>query len=206
MVKWKAIIEKNKLRPGYYTHIYDENDSQLLYFPRCENVQECLSLIYELNISNKNNNLVYTTENSENNKIIFSVYSKDTFKEFGFAILDSDMTDPKNYFNLFVSILNNKGEIIDTTAATDVYYDVEQMTLNNINTTQSTVEIPFDPNIMNYMFSLDGVGFDNSNNALQENPTDIKQWEHNDSIFWSNKVLREQFLNIILKLGDNYEK
>ena len=102
--------------------------------------------------------------------------------------------------------MNNKGEIIDTTAATDVYYDVEQMTLNNINTTQSTVEIPFDPNIMNYMFSLDGVGFDNSNNALQENPTDIKQWEHNDSIFWSNEVLREQFLNIILKLGDNYEK
>lgn len=60
--------------------------------------------------------------------------------------------------------------------------------------------LPISSHVIDYMFSLDGIGFDAQQNPLEDNPTNIKQWENPNSIFWSNVKLRENFLKPILHM------
>ncbi|SHL07106.1 hypothetical protein SAMN05720764_10768 [Fibrobacter sp. UWH5] len=81
----------------------------------------------------------------------------------------------------FISIIREKGQVVDTAAST------------------KTRKSPITPKIIDYMYSLDGREPNTS-----ANPTEYKQWENQEFVFWRNEKLREFFKKFIV--GEKNEK
>lgn len=74
--------------------------------------------------------------------------------------------------------------------------------------------IPIDSKIMNWLFSLDGVGFEKVPNGIPNypleilkptkcNPTKKMQWENEKFIFWNNDNLRDNFFKKIMDFEES---
>ena len=70
-----------------------------------------------------------------------------------------------------------------------------------------SIKSPVTPQIIDYMYSLDGRGkisHDNVEYQDTSNPTTFKQWQDKNNLFWDNEKLREFFRDVII--GDIDEK
>lgn len=219
MIYWIAKIYKNNTTQEYYYVIIGNQNKVLFTSAKYQSLSSCENAIATLKNSLKSNNLLFKINNViDSEKFYFVVFkANDNDEKQGTFIGNSPYYINKQQCNealdSFKNIMCNSGQIIYPETRNDNQNTVRRPVVNtndNNNISPNTKEddevIPIDPRIMDYMFSLDGVGFDNNGYALSENPTEAKQWEHPQSVFWSNDVLREQYLKIVLKLGDSYEK
>ena len=61
--------------------------------------------------------------------------------------------------------------------------------------------LKLDSSIIDYMFSLDGMGMKKNGEPDSQNPTNFHQWENPNSIFYSDSELREKFLIPLFRLN-----
>ena len=71
-------------------------------------------------------------------------------------------------------------------------------------------EFDFDPKIISFLFSLDGVGFHRSGNVNVDdkkiNPTSVKQWKNDDNPFFINEKTKNIFYRYLEINEDKDEK
>ncbi len=120
-----------------------------------------------------------------------------------------------DWYSLIVASVNKKG-ITEKLAGGRYYTSMEEVLADQLallqgcngncvlrlpNTAGKNNEIGLDSGIIDYMFSLDGVGMDTkTKKARPENPTKYKQWQDNRFLFWDSNILREKFLKPFFKL------
>ena len=187
MVWWIANIQKNEVSDDYSYVIVGSEDKVYFQSTRYDTIYSCKEAIYSLRKSIRKYQDRYIQIVERNEKYYYDVKAAN-YVSFGKSTVFYSENECREALKQFVEFMQKTGSIL---------YNKNEMNIG---------ELPVDPRIMDYMFSLDGMGFDENGNAISENPTKVKQWEHPDSVFWSNHVIREKYLNVVLKLEGTNEK
>ena len=187
MVWWVANIQKDMAKDDYFYVIVGSGDEVYFQSTKYTTIYSCRDAIYSLQNNLRKYQDKYIQIVERDGKFYFDVKAAN-YVSLGKSTVFYSEQECRDALSRFVDFMQQPGSIL-----------AEKKEMN-------TDELPLDPRIMNYMFSLDGKGFDKDGNVLPDNPTGIKQWEHPKSVLWSNTVIREKYHNVILKLeGANEE-
>ncbi len=182
-----AYIKRNTAKNTYYYVVAGRN--QVTYFTSVEytSIDECKRdfALMQSKVKKFGDKCISIHRLQKGITFYFTVNKTEKIK-FGSSPVYTQIRHIKYFVEAFIDIM--KGKVI----------------LINKNDMQedNVVLNPIDPRVISYMFSLDGVGFDNNGKELKENPTQVKQWEHPHSPFWSDNNVRENFLKAVLKLEE----
>ena len=187
MLWWIAKVPKSKRREGYFYVIVGADDKVFFCSSKYDTVKQCTEKIHQLQWNIRNHQSRYITIENRKEDFYFEAKAANHVA-LGKSTVFSSEKECVDARDQFVEFMQKPGSIV--LDENGLYID----------------ELPVDCKIMDYMFSLDGMGFDRKGNASDDNPTDVKQWEHPDSVFWSNDVIREEYLKVVSKLEGEDEK
>ncbi len=187
MVWWIAKVKQSERSKGYFYVIVGSDDQVYFCSSQYDTAKLCQEKINKLQKSIKKHQDKYITIENRNEDFYFEVKAAN-YVSFGKSTIFHSEKECMDARDQFVEFMQKSDSII--LDDNGVYID----------------ELPIDCRIMDYMFSLDGKGFDREGNGIEENPTDVKQWEHPNSVLWGNEVIRENYLKVVLRLEGEDEK
>lgn len=179
---WKIVQEGVNYRAVFCKGVKSTKENKLFYTTICETPDAAKALVLEIGKSIKANAGIYRKAEKLNG---FTFSFSCNGKEYGESHLFVTSKSCESARKEFVT--NADVRVIR------IAYDEDA----------SCGVIPVDPAILNYMMSLDGVGFDQENHPiLSINNASKPQWENRDNYFWSNEKLRKNFFEPVCLLEE----
>ena len=178
-----CVIRKNAVTNDFFYHIQAE-DGNIFFISRPHKsdnsyLKEITELQNQQNLSNLSFKIVDVTSKLYFYKVFYDG------KEIGTTISCENKTKCEQKKDQFMNFIKNS------------QYKIHNLA-ENIKKEDS---LKLDSSIIDYMFSLDGMGMKKNGEPDSQNPTNFHQWENPNSIFYSDSELREKFLMPLFRLN-----
>ena len=173
---WSAIITKSMISENYYFILHDESAGMIFQSGEWETEKACLNGVWLFRQLVQAGSYEEVRIKRKGNSYFREYRDRDN-KVWGYGTQQNSENGCNKEYETLKNAMKASGRIVN----------------------QKEV-LPIDPKIMDFLFSLDGCGFDENGQAAATNPAQVKQWENPEFMLWNNDIVREKFFKRFFQL------